>query len=157
MADIALVVLGWLHLLAVVVWVGGTYYFYRVFQPSLAALPLELARKMNQRVAGRVVLLTWLAILGVAATGLLSASLGGALTPGALLGTLPGNLLLGLAAVFGAMALLAWLLAKTVPRTWRETTADAMKEAQAKVQRLARAQLLLALVAILLEVARAGL
>lgn len=157
MADAGGIVLGFLHLLFAILWVGGTYFLYKVFQPSLAVLPLELQKKVNQRVAGRVVLLTWLAIAGVAATGLASAASRGTLAPSVLAGTLKGQLLLAEAGLFVPMVLLARGLARTVPRLWKEAEIQAIQGAQARIQRMAKAQLILLLGGLLLEVARSGL
>ncbi|MEM3085545.1 MAG: hypothetical protein QXO51_00850 [Halobacteria archaeon] len=157
MADPASVALSFLHLLFALLWVGGTYFFYRVFQPGLAILPLELQRKVNQRVGGRVVLLTWLAVAGVAATGLASASLRGTLALSDLAGTLRGQLLLAEAGVFVAAALLARRLAKTLPILWKEPSMEGVKSAQVRVAKAARIQLCLLLGVLLLEAARAGL
>jgi uncharacterized membrane protein len=157
MAEPGAIALNFFHLLFALLWVGGTYFFYRVFQPGLAILPLELQRKVNQRVAGRVVLLTWLAIAGIAATGLLSAASRGGLGPSDLAGTLRGQLLLAEAGLFVAAALLARRLAKTLPILWKEPSIEGVKSAQERIARTARVQLYLLLGVLLLEAARAGL
>ncbi|MFQ5950926.1 MAG: hypothetical protein ACE5KH_02440, partial [Candidatus Geothermarchaeales archaeon] len=68
MPDIYQIALGWIHLLAVITWVGGSIFADRILAPSLTSVPPNHAGKLFQAVSKRFTPLAWVAVGLIATT-----------------------------------------------------------------------------------------
>lgn len=89
------IIIGWIHIMATVIWIGGIFFFDRILPPPMKELEPPQAGKLNQAVVKRFTPVAWLSIIVIIATGLIRAAGIGAFNLDTLFNTLYGNLLLG--------------------------------------------------------------
>jgi uncharacterized membrane protein len=152
MADIVLIVLDYVHILSVMVWIGGGIYFLRIVQPSLTALPPDQAGRLTGAILKKFTPIAWGLIIVLGVGGLLRAFLYGLLDQTVLMNTIYGNLLLLKMALYVVMVLVGIIITRTsasiptlqpqeIPRT------------QSRLKTLAQTNIVLGLITILISVA----
>ncbi|MGH2689463.1 MAG: DUF4149 domain-containing protein [Actinomycetota bacterium] len=96
------------HVLAAIVWAGGTVFLAAVAAPALRALTAQERGALMSRIGRRFRVVGWAALVLLVATGLHTSARLGLLSAGALTGTHQGRLLLvKLVLVAGILALTA--------------------------------------------------
>ena len=113
MADIIQIVLDYVHIISVMVWIGGGIYFLRIVQPSLAALPPDQAGKLTGAILKKFTPIAWGLIIVIGVGGLLRAFLFGLLDQTILMSTTYGNLLLLKMALYVVMVVVGITITRT--------------------------------------------
>ncbi|MFQ5871056.1 MAG: CopD family protein [Candidatus Geothermarchaeales archaeon] len=153
MPDYYNIVLGWVHVFAVIAVVGGSVFSDRILQPSLQSISPDQAGKLFEAVAKRFTALVWLAIITIAATGLLRADYFGALTTDILLRTTYGTILLTKMVLFAAMIIIALIITMIGLRLAKPLSQEYVKQAQTRIKILSRTNIVLSIIVVLLAVA----
>ncbi len=113
MHDPADLILGWIHLLSIIIWIGGAIFYDRILQTSLKTIAPDQAGKLVQDIMKRFIPLVWVSLIAVAATGLLRAGARGVLTSNALASTSYGNLLLAKMSLFLVIIVIGVVITRT--------------------------------------------
>lgn len=152
MVDLYHLVLGGVHVLTVVVLVGGGFFANRVLQPSLEALSPPERGKLMQGVSQRFTAMLWMGIVLIAASGLLRADYIGVLTMDVLFGTTYGLVLVAKMAIFSVMILLAAMVTRLNFKMTDPPSKDFVAKAQKRIKIYAETNSGLGLLVIVLAV-----
>lgn len=152
MPDVIHLTLGWIHLLAVIFWIGGAIFFDMILQPSLKSISPDQLGKLNQAVVKRFMPLVWGAIIIIAATGLLQANYIGVLSSNVLFGTGYGNVLLVKMVIFLVMLMIGLVITRVGIRLSRGATPEYAMRAQKQIKILSEANIVLGIIVVLLAV-----
>jgi hypothetical protein len=71
MANIIQMVLDFIHIVAVMIWMGGGIYFFIIVQPSLAGLPPDQAGRLAGGMVKKFTPIAWGSIITIGVIGLL--------------------------------------------------------------------------------------
>ena len=154
MVNIVQIALDYAHLISVVIWVGGGFYFLRIVQPSLAALPPDQAGRVTGAILKKFTPIAWGLIIVIGVAGIARAFLSGVLGHTILITTTYGNLLLIKMALYAVMVFLGIILTKT-SASIPPLPPQEIPRAQARLKMLAETNMGLGLVTILVAVALA--
>jgi uncharacterized membrane protein len=94
MVDLLTLVLDWLHILSVVIWIGGGFFMLLILMPSFKVVSPPEAGKLMEAVGKRWLPLVWGAVILVSATGILRAGSLDVLSFNILMETTYGNIIL---------------------------------------------------------------
>jgi uncharacterized membrane protein len=152
MADLVRIVLDFVHIISVMVWMGGGIYFLQIVQPSLTALPPDQAGKVTGVILKKFTPIAWGLIVVLGVVGLLRAFLYGMLDQSFLMSTFYGNLLLLKMALYVVMVYVGITITKT-SASMPTLQPPEIPKTQARLKMLATTNIVLALITILLAVA----
>ncbi len=113
MADIVRIVLDYVHIMAIMIWMGGGIYFLRIVMPILATLPPDQAGPITGAILKKFTPIAWGLIIVVGASGLARAFTAGVLDTAILMNTTYGNLMLLKMALYAVMVVVAIIITKT--------------------------------------------
>ncbi len=152
MADIIQIVLDFVHIVAVMVWIGGGIYFLRIVQPVLAGLPPDQAGRLAGGMAKRFTPIAMGSIVIIGVVGLLRAFLSGFISTGVLMGTTYGNLLLLKMVLYVVMVIVGVMITR-LSASMPTLQPQEIPATQARIGTLAKSNLVMGLITILLAVA----
>lgn len=110
---VAGVAIGWIHIMAVVVVLGGSFFINTVLAGAAKELPPPEAGKLNQAIGKGFGPVAMIASVLILITGVVRAAAMGLLSPSVLLSTQYGNLLSAKIVLFGAIIVNMVLIAST--------------------------------------------
>jgi uncharacterized membrane protein len=146
-------VLGWLHVVFIVVWVGGGLYHSKVLGPRVGpVVGAANAGKLMGGLAQAFGKLVYLSVAVVIVTGFLRAFSSGFLTADFLLKSPQGHILLGKIVLLVVMMINIAIIVKTAGQMAAPPTPDFIPKAQKRIGMLSTTNLVLAAIAIFLAV-----
>ncbi|MFQ5815893.1 MAG: DUF4149 domain-containing protein [Candidatus Hydrothermarchaeaceae archaeon] len=149
-ADILMVLLAWIHVLAVVVWLGGAIFFTFIVVPNLSGLPPQEAGKLSGGISKQFMPIAWVAAVVLAITGLLRMFLAGTLNTNILLNSSYGVSLLLKLLIFVVIVIIAALITTTAQKLEKPESPEVAMVAQKRVALLAKMNIALITTVILL-------
>ncbi len=152
MADIVQIVLDYVHILAVMIWMGGGIYFFMIVQPSLAGLPPDQAGRLAGGMIKKFTPIAWGSIITIGVVGLLRAFLSGFINQSVLMSTTYGNMLLLKMALYVAMVFVAITITR-ISASMPTLQPQEIPATQARIKTLAQTNMVLGLITILIAVA----
>lgn len=158
MRTLGAIIIGWVHLISVVIWIGGAFFFDLILQPAAAQLDPPQAGKLNQSTVQRFSPVAWGSIIIIIITGLIRAAGRGVLSLDVLFNTLYGNLLLGKIVLVVIMVIIGVIITMTGIRMMRLASSpegpprEEILAAQARIKTLSEINLVLGFIAIFLAV-----
>ncbi len=152
MANILIAFLEWIHILAVVTWVGGGIFFDMVLQPNLEALGSQQASQLNQAVAKKFSVFAWTATIIIAVTGLIMLYVFGLLNLEFFLETYPGQILAGKIIIFLITFIDGLALAGLSMQMTKSSDRGFILKSQRRIKFLSRTNIVLGVLIIFLAV-----
>ncbi len=152
MADIVQIVLDYVHIVSVMVWIGGGIYFLRIVQPSLVGLPPDQAGRLAGGMVKKFTPIAWGSIIAIGVVGLLRAFLSGFLDQTVLMSTTYGNLLLLKMALYVVMVFVGITMTR-ISASMPTLQPQEIPGTQARLKTLAQANIALGMITILIAVA----
>jgi uncharacterized membrane protein len=152
-SNTMLVLLGWIHILAVVIWGGGAVFLTFIYTPNSARLPPKEAASLGQAVSKQFAKLGWLMIILIAVTGLLRMYLVNMLSLSLLLNTSYGQILLVKGLIFLVMIVLVMQITSTGMKLEKVSSPEDALPLQKRLGLLSKTTISLGFVAVLLAVA----
>ena len=152
MADLVQIVLDYIHIISVMVWIGGGIYFLRIVQPSLTTLPPDQAGKLTGAILKKFTPIAWGLIIILGVGGLVRAFLYGLLDQTILMSTTYGNLLLLKMALYVVMVLVGVTITRT-SASMPTLQPQEIPRTQARIKTLAQANIVLGMITILIALA----
>ncbi|MHA2225558.1 MAG: CopD family protein [Candidatus Hodarchaeales archaeon] len=152
-AELLPTIIGWIHNIAVIIWIGGAFYFEFILRPNLLGVVPDEAKKLNQGVARRFMPLAWVSVVIIAVTGILRLFGAGAgelfwfLNAGSYSITL--YLKLGIFVVMIVLGGLVGFLAQKLPKA---TSREEAMTIQRNMKIIMRVNILLGVIVVLLSV-----
>ncbi|BAA79875.1 conserved hypothetical protein [Aeropyrum pernix K1] len=156
MADFANIFLGWLHILGVVIWIGGSIVLDVILRPgSIKSMGLtqEQAARLGQAISKRFSPMVWISVVVVAATGVLRGARMDVLGYDALTGTTYGLILSAKLILFLAMMVIGVMIGRTGLKLAKAGDPEESLKAQTKIRKLSEVNIAIGIVVILLAVA----
>ncbi len=151
MADIVQIILDFIHIVAVMIWMGGGIYFFMIVQPSLAGLPPDQAGRLAGGMVKKFTPIAWGSIITIGVVGLLRAFLSGFINQSVLMGTTYGNTLLLKMVTYVVMVLVGIMITR-IAATIPTLQPQEIPATQARIGTLAKTNMVLGLITILLAV-----
>ena len=152
MADSVRIILDYVHLISVMIWIGGGIYFLRIVQPSLTALPPDQAGRLTGAILKKFTPIAWGLIIVIGVGGLLRAFLYGLLDQTILMSTTYGNLLLLKIALYVVMVFVGITITR-ISASIPTLQPQEIPRTQARIKTLAQANIVLGMITILIAVA----
>lgn len=144
----------YVHLIAVIVWIGGALFYEKIVHPNLATLPPDQAGPVTGAILKKFNIIVWVMIIVIGVGGFLRAFLSGALNQRILMNTTYGNLLLLKIALYAIMVLVGIKLTQ-ISMSIPTLSPQEIPKAQARLMTLAQANTVFGLITILVAVAMA--
>ncbi len=151
-SNLVLVVLNWIHIVAVVAWGGGAIFLTFVLTPSLSKRPPKEAAPIGQDVSKRFLMVGWTSIVVIALTGLLRMYFTKTLSLGFLIGSSYGQILLVKIVIFLVMILLVTMIMSTGLKLAEAKGPEAVIPLQRRLELLSKTTISLGIIAIFLAV-----
>ncbi|MEE9594493.1 MAG: DUF4149 domain-containing protein [Candidatus Hydrothermarchaeales archaeon] len=148
--NVLMVLLSWIHVLAVVVWLGGGIFFTFLVVPKLSVLSPPDAGKVSGGIAKQFTPLVWVSAVVLAVTGLIRMYLMGKLSISALLSDSYGNTLLLKLLIFVVIVIVAALITTTGQKLGNASSPEEAGALAKRVDQLAKTNIVLGAVVILL-------
>jgi copper transport protein len=151
-SNILLVLLGWIHIVAVTAWGGGAIFLTFILTPQLAKLPPKDAASLGGEVSKQFTKLGYLSIILIALTGLLRMSLTKTLNLDTLLNSSYGQILLLKILLFLVMIILITQIVSTGAKLGGVSGPQEAMSLQKRIGLLSKTTISLGIIIILLSV-----
>ena len=154
MADIVNLILDSVHLLSVIVWIGGAIFSDRILLPSMSAISPDQAGKLMGGILKRFTPLVWGLISIIGFTGLIRSYLKGSVNISFLLDTSSGNILLLKVALVCTMLAFGLLITRAGLKLSKSPSPEYALKVRKRIKFLSETNIVVGIIVILLAVAR---
>ena len=154
MVDIVHLILDGVHLLAIMVWIGGAIFLDRILQPSMSSIPPDQAGKLMAGILKRFTPLAGSSFAIIGITGIIRSYLKGSVNIAFLLESSSGNLLLLKAALVCVMLVFGLVLARTGKKLEKRPSPEDARKIQKRIKLLSETNIGVGIIVVLLAVAR---
>lgn len=153
MIDILELVLGWIHIVSVLVWIGGALFLDVVVLPSIKDVPGSVANMLSKTIHQRFTPMARLAAILVAVTGLFRAYYLDSFNTSILFNTQYGYILLAKIIIFTIMFGLGMSINYIGVKLAKSTDVEYVNTAQKRIKLLSESIVVLGITVIFLAVA----
>lgn len=147
--------MGWLHILAVVIWIGGSIVLDVILRPgSIRSMGLtqEQAARLGQAISRRFSPMVWISVGIIAVTGVLRAARIGVLSFEGLTSSTYGLILSVKLVLFLLMMIVGVMIGRTGLRLARLDEPEESLKAQTRIRKLSEINIVLGIAVVLLAV-----
>jgi len=153
MADFVNIVLGWIHILAVAIWIGGSILIDYVLLPSLGNVSPEVRGKVLMGITKKFNLIAWISVILIGVSGVARAELFGLFDPNILDYTAFGFVLQAKITLYLIMVLIGLFITRLGLKLKKNPSFELAIKITGRIKRLSEINIFLGVLVILLAVA----
>jgi uncharacterized membrane protein len=152
MADITLILISWIHILAIVIWAGGAIFLEYILNPNLSKLHPKEAGVLSEGIGKQFGILGWVTVVLIAGTGLLRMYMTNMLSVDLLLNSSYGNVLLLKILIFLVLVIGLAYITSIGKKLEAGPAVEEIPALQGRITQVGKPMILLGIVAIFLAV-----